>query len=52
MKYFFEKPTITPHSLTEQLLRLKEILEKRDEVHKQAWADTIPVERDDKDKDE
>ena len=29
-KYQFEKPTITPHSLDQQLAALKELLEKRD----------------------
>lgn len=29
-KYHFEKPTITPHTLDQQLAALKELLEKRD----------------------
>ena len=29
-KYQFEKPTITPHTLDQQLAALKELLDKRD----------------------
>lgn len=29
-KYQFEKPTITPHTLDQQLTALKELLDKRD----------------------
>ena len=29
-KYHFEKPTITPHTLDQQLAALKELLDKRD----------------------
>ena len=33
--------TITPHQITAQLARLRELIKKRDEVEQQVWVDTV-----------
>jgi hypothetical protein len=48
-KYFFEKPTITPHVLKQQLEALKQLLDLRDKAHEKAWQDTEPMDADDLD---
>jgi hypothetical protein len=45
MNYTFEKPTITPHTLTQQLQALQELLDKRDRAWKESFADTVPLDQ-------
>lgn len=42
--YHFNRNFIPAHTLAEQLEALKAMLKKRDEAHKNAWADTVPTE--------
>lgn len=44
MKYHFEKPTITPHSLDEQIKAcLEKLALKRAAAEKEQWIDTVPA---------
>jgi hypothetical protein len=53
-QYHFDKAFITAHTLTDQLAKLKVMLDKRDKAWKQQWADTVPPDQafDDDDLDE
>lgn len=46
MKYLFEKPTITPHELSAQIARVRDLLLKRNEIEAQQWVDTVGPEDD------
>jgi hypothetical protein len=49
MTYHFNKKFIPAHTLTEQLEALKARLDKQDQAHKNAWADTLPFDNDELD---
>lgn len=47
--YHFEKPTIAPHSLAQQLAAWKATMDKRDKAWQEQFADTVPTGADEVD---
>jgi hypothetical protein len=43
-QYTFNKQFIAPHTLSEQLKGLAELLDIRDKAHREAWQDTEPMD--------